>query len=168
MNATTNVPSTTTKLEPYKIDDTHAGKLWSWLQTRGGVFVWKNADMGDWACGKTVCTPALTETGEPMASPHWKYTNKPDRHITDPADVVVAVIDTLEIVPLVMAPRGWVNLVPNKYKLKLEKKLEKTKTNNPGADCWYELDGESAIFRRETAVLPLRDYMSYSHANHAR
>lgn len=164
MNATLNAPSTTPKLEPYKIDDTHAGKLWSWLQTRGGVFIWKNADMGDRTCGKTVCTPALTETGEPMGAPHWKYTNKPDRHITDPADIVVSVIKTLQCEPLVYK-KGH-NDLTKKCEEKLGLVLAHLKACHPKAECWYNLQEDDAVFSCEADVLPIRDYMAYRHANH--
>lgn len=159
MNATLNDASTITKLEPYKVDAEHAAKLDLWLHTRGGIFVWKNADMGAYDCGKTVCTPAQTETGEPTGAPSWRYTNTPDRHILHVADVVVSLIETVETVPIKLKPRGWGMVITKKSQDQLDTKLWGMRAEHPGSDCWYNIDGETAVFRRETGVIPLQEFM---------
>lgn len=81
----------------YTVESSTADKLRSWLDTRGGVAVWQNCDLGSPSIGCPAYTPADS------ASPHWQYGNKPIEVVTDRARFQVR---TLREVARVKVRRG--------------------------------------------------------------
>lgn len=81
----------------HEVAEENAHKFAEWLRSRGGILVWKSADLG--SAGRSVSTPALTTEGQSYPSPGWQFTT-PDRHITDPADVEVYVPEVVESFPI--------------------------------------------------------------------
>ena len=70
-----------------QVDELHAPLFAAWIESRGGVAVWRSLDLSDptWS----VSTPALTEDGAPMPRPDWKAGNTPAETITDPSAIEV-------------------------------------------------------------------------------
>lgn len=148
---------TATTIEPYKIDDTHAEKLDLWLRTRGGVFVWKNLDLGSPTSGATSCTPATTQEGTPYPSPHWRFGNKPERHLTRHDEVVVSRIETVEQLPAKFTHQG----LSAACRKKADQRCAATRTTFGGDVWWSVSDDPAAIFiKREAEVVPLSEYLS--------
>ena len=67
----------TTATQPHEVTEENATKFLDWLNTRGGILVWRS-----------VSTPARNMDGTPFANPGWQFTH-PERHITSIDDVVV-------------------------------------------------------------------------------
>lgn len=80
---------TDTILEPHRILAENADQIWGWLKTRGGVAIWRSADLGD--PSKSWSGPRLGEDGQPKKKPCWQSEDEPERIITDPAEIVVDV-----------------------------------------------------------------------------
>lgn len=76
-------------MEKHITSSESAAQIWKWLNTRGGIAIWRSLDLS--GLGESWTTPARTVSGEPMGKPTWKSANAPDRIITDPAEVVVSV-----------------------------------------------------------------------------
>jgi len=79
---------TTPKRKPLICESQHAQKFWDWINNRGGLAIWELQAM-DSSRPKSMTTPALHESGQPMGAPHWVYGNAPAYVITDPAGVEV-------------------------------------------------------------------------------
>jgi hypothetical protein len=71
----------------------NAELMLTWIRTRGGVAVWRSANLSN--PGASWSTPAMTSGivgaggGEPMRKPTWEADDKPERIITDPGDIEV-------------------------------------------------------------------------------
>lgn len=74
-------------------NDTHecpvnnAALFAEWIATRGGLLLWRSADLSD--SGKTWTTPATTPEGKAYLKPHWRLEDKPYAHITSTSSVNV-------------------------------------------------------------------------------
>jgi hypothetical protein len=78
---------TETRLEKHTVAPENAAKFKEWIASRGGVAVWRSADLSDPAL--SMSSPALDREGNPTAKPHWKLENTPYRVITNPDDIEV-------------------------------------------------------------------------------
>lgn len=70
----------------HECSEENAPKFWEWLNSRGGIAVWKSINLGN--AGASWSTPALMEDGKPYEKPTWQASNTPTVY-TDPADVGV-------------------------------------------------------------------------------
>lgn len=122
-------------MKPVTIDVQHEAKIVDWLKHRGGIAVWVNHDLGSDAIGTEVQTPALHESGQPMGSPHWRYTDKPDRIITDPALVFMRSWEVKEVMRC-RPGNGPHGMRKDDYK-KLQRRLELH-----GPEAQYEFTDE--------------------------
>ena len=77
-------------MKPVEVSETNAPKFLIWLRERGGLSVWSSKDLG--GPPSEVTTPYRNSEGEINVAPHWRYGDKPDRHVTNPDDVVVHVV----------------------------------------------------------------------------
>jgi hypothetical protein len=66
-----------------------ADRFKTWLAERGGLAVWVSQALE--LMGRSWTTPLRAEDGTPAPRPHWSCKHEPDRVITDPAEVFVAV-----------------------------------------------------------------------------
>lgn len=78
-----------TKLAPHPIDPSNVDKIRMWLAERGGLALWRSINFSN--IGASWTTPVNDEDGNPKGKPTWEAANEPERIITDPAEVVVAV-----------------------------------------------------------------------------
>lgn len=58
-----------------------AARFADWLATRGGIAVWRSADLSN--PSQSWSTPALTPDGAPTPKLSWKMQSAPERIITD-------------------------------------------------------------------------------------
>lgn len=64
----------------------NAPKFLDWLKSRGGIAIWNSIDLSDFE--KSWSTPAFTD-GKPTEKPSWKSASKPERVITNAAEIDV-------------------------------------------------------------------------------
>lgn len=136
-------------MDKHEVRPENAAQIWSWLQTRGGIAVWKSINLSNPAGGWT--TPA------DASKPTWQCANEP-RIITDPAEVVV--LKGKEVkrfrIALRMGSQGLNLKLTDGSTNKVHKACEKA-----GDDSWYEFDyssQEAVIFVPDT-VQPITDWI---------
>jgi hypothetical protein len=112
----------TTITAPYRVDESNAEKVLTWLRERGGIQIWKSQDLGDPSASTT--TPFRGPDGIVVSSPHWKFGAHPERHITDIADVEVAVSKVVESFPIKLKQVGMRLVLNNASDLKVNTRLE--------------------------------------------
>ena len=76
-------------MEPHIITPENAAKMSDWLKTRGGLAIWRSVNLSN--PGASWTTPVRMANGVPYEKPTWESDTKPERIITDPAEVVVSV-----------------------------------------------------------------------------
>lgn len=113
-----------------------AEKIRRWLTERGGLAVWVSQALE--LMGRSWTGPVRTAEGEPSPRPHWSCGEVPDRVITDPAQVFVAVEE----------PAG--DFRPTSEK-NVEKKLAKL---GPGS----RVDYRESKYLRFVRGVPLSEY----------
>lgn len=67
----------------------NAAKMRLWLAERGGLAIWVSQALE--LMGRSWTGPLRTADGAPATRPHWSCGETPDRVVTDPAAVFVAV-----------------------------------------------------------------------------
>ena len=85
-------------IKPLEVSEADAPKVLDWLKTRGGLSVWSSKDLG--GPPSIVTTPYRNSEGELSSAGHWRYGDKPDRHVTEASDVEVCIdvpVETFEI-----------------------------------------------------------------------
>lgn len=132
----------------------HALKFWTWIHHRGGVAKWRSADLGD--LGKTWSTPYLDKEGKPTPKQTWKMEDKPEKIVTDPAQVRVYAPLEMDRFP-VSVKRGdaFRFVLTDASSRRLKSRLKKV-----GDDAFYEFDystQEAIIFANDWETT-LKDY----------
>ena len=135
----------TTK-SPVTINPEIESKLAAWLQTRGGVAVWSNKDIGSSALGSQYFTPA-----DVAIAPHWNCGSKPDFIVNDAAQFSV---QTDKDVARVKVRRGppYLGCIARADRAKLDRALAAA-----GDGAWWRPDysnlgGGSAWFEAVISV----------------
>lgn len=75
----------------HQVNVANAEKMWRWINERGGIAVWRSADLAN--PGASWSTPALTDDNppKPYPKPTWQAENQPSRIITDPSEVELCI-----------------------------------------------------------------------------
>ncbi len=81
-----------------------ADKIRQWLAERGGLAIWVSQALE--LMGRSWTGPVQTAEGTPATRPHWSCRATPDRVITDPAEVFVAVEEAVRE----YRPTSWTNV----------------------------------------------------------
>ena len=71
------------------IEPSAVNQVREWIESRGGVAIWKCVDLGNSRIGSETLTPATHKDGAPATSPHWSNGNSPNRIITELSQVGV-------------------------------------------------------------------------------
>lgn len=79
--------------DAYYVLAADADRFKLWLAERGGLAVWVSQALE--LMGRSWTTPLRAADGTPTRRPHWSCREAPDRVITDPAEVFVAVEETV-------------------------------------------------------------------------
>lgn len=146
--------------EIHKIKPEHAARMWDWLQSRGGIAIWRSINLSN--PGASWSSPALTD-GKPTPKPTWQCANEPERIITDPAEVHVTVpreVKRFRIALRVGSQGLMVKLTDgssNRVREAVARAEEKYKT-----EAWYEFDYEmqEAVIYVEANSIPLAEWVA--------
>jgi len=104
----------------------NARKYKEWLASRGGLAVWDSKDFGN--LGQSWVTPVNDQAGNPYGPPHWKCGgpgSKPDRIVTNPADVVVVIDREVERFPIKLKQDGMMIVLTKQSRDKVNKAKER-------------------------------------------
>ncbi len=77
-----------TLLAPHVVTVENAEKIAFWLETRGGIAVWRSINLSN--PGASWTTPAKNADGTSVTKPTWEVGNEPERIIMDLAEVLVS------------------------------------------------------------------------------
>lgn len=75
-------------VSPHIVTPESAQRIAEWLDTRGGIAVWPSINLSN--PGASWTTPVNNADGSPTTKPTWEAQNKPERVITNPAEVLVS------------------------------------------------------------------------------
>jgi hypothetical protein len=151
-------------MEKHVVRPENASQIWDWLQARGGLFVWRSADLSDPSA--SVTTPARNADGSVKTSPGWKYPGSPERHVTSADDVIVIQSTVLEEVPVSLKRgSGFMNLVlTDGSERKMERKTEKHRKAHPGKEIWWMPTGDpffpSCVILMDGNSVPIAEFMA--------
>lgn len=144
--------------EKHIVASTNALLYWEWIHNRGGVAVWCSVNLSN--PGASWSTPALTEKGDPMSKPTWEADSKPERVITDPADVSVRTYREVKRFHVGIKRGSGLQLtLTSGASRRLEKELGKA-----GPDASYEFDYEcqDALIMVPDETIPLPEWVARS------
>lgn len=133
-------PSHDEKSTPIKVSPDKAPLLRAWLRDRGGIAIWRSADLSDpsWS----TFTPALDINRQPTRKPSWKAKDEPERVITDAREVLVVIPKELKRFRVALRRAGLQLKLSDASSLKLRRELAKLLGREGGA-AWYEFDYDS-------------------------
>lgn len=132
----------------------NAPKLKSWLESRGGIAVWKGQNLSNI---RELLTPANEENGTPYTKPSWDMPNEPSKIVTDPDAVCVTV--GKEVKRFRVAIRQSNNGLTMKLTDASSRKV-RTAVDKAGDGAYYKFDyemQEAVIFKPEKTI-PLKEY----------
>lgn len=139
----------------HRITAENAALVKLWLRDRGGILIWRSADLCD--PGKSWTTPATGPDGTPTTKPSWQADATPVRLITDPDDVEVITPKLVRRfhVALRMGASGTRIKLTDASGRRVHKALDKA-----GPGSWREFDygTQEALIFVEDEVVPLADW----------
>jgi|GEM_PF-1613003 len=150
--------------EKHYVEAENAERIWDWLQTRGGLAIWRSADLSD--PGKSWTTPAQEEDGSPKAKQSWQMMNEPYRIITDPSEVEVHVPKEVDRFRVAIRQKGDWGLrfeLTDGSSRRLRQRVRKADEKYCGDEelAWYAFDyecQEAVIFVPDRQV-PIKEYI---------
>lgn len=144
----------------YTVEVAHAHKVEKWLKERGGILLWGSIDLSD--LGKSMVTPALDDTGHPVAKPSYQMGNTPADHITSINDV--GVIEAKELkrfhVGTRVGSQGFTVKVTDGGTRRIRSEVAKAKEKHGWA--WYEFDygdERNAVIMVAGDTVPLTEWV---------
>lgn len=121
-------------MEKHQIDATEAQKIIGWIRDRGGIAVWRSADLGSPLVRWT--TPLNGPDGTPTGRPSWQAEKAPYRVITDAADVEVVTGKEAKRFRVSLARGDGLSVrLTDASSRKLRGAVEKA-----GSGAWYQFD----------------------------
>jgi hypothetical protein len=150
--------------EKHFVTSYNAELIWDWRQNRGGIAIWRSIDLSD--PGKSWTTPAQEEDGSPKAKQHWQMADKPDRIITDPAEVEVHVpkeVDRFHVA--IERGSGLMRFqLTDGSTRKVRRRVEKANEKHCNGEklAWYEFDYsvQDAVILVPDRQVPIEEYIN--------
>ena len=144
-------------MEKHTVTADNAKLIWDWLQTRGGIAIWRSINLSN--PGDSWTTPVNGGDAKPKSKPTWEAANEPERIITDPADVVVSVDKEVKRfhIAIRMGRQGMSLKLTDGSTRKVEKAVEKA---GDGAYYRFDYETQEAVIFAPESTTPLTDYMA--------
>ena len=166
----------------HECDEENARKFWDWLQTRGGIAVWKSVNLGN--AGASWSTPAtiaikdledsarkaelLRELGDENAvvgypKTNWQMANEPTVY-TDPADVGVFTCALYKAFPVGLKRGDGFSLrLSDAGQAKLDKHMDACREKH--GDAFYrrgvlDIEGASMGVYYTTGIIPISEWIA--------
>lgn len=142
-------------MEKHRIDAQNAKQIATWFKERGGVAVWRSVNLSNpgasWTC------PINGPDGKPAGKPNWQSDSKPERIITDPAEVDVVTGKEVKRFHVAVRTGSWDIKLTTASSEKVRRE-----TNKAGEGAWYEFDysSQEAVIFVPAEVVPLTNLMN--------
>lgn len=154
-------------MQKHIVNAAEAAKVFDWLQTRGGLALWKSADLSD--PGKSWTCPLNDENGERKGKPIWQADSTPYRIITDPSDVEVHVPKEVARFHVALRPKGFRLVCTDGSTRKIQKAVEKANEQHCQGQlhAFYAFDysTQEAVIFVPDRILPLPEYIQECQTN---
>lgn len=145
-------------MDKHQVSPENATLIRTWLEQRGGIAIWRSADLSD--PGASVTTPVNAEDGTPTQKPGWKWQATPERIITSIDEVEVVVPEEVKRFRVALRRGG------NGLKIKLTDAASKRVRDavaKAGEGAWYEFGGDAfsgaqAIIYKPGMTIPLATF----------
>lgn len=136
----------------HRIDAKDIKQISEWFATRGGIAVWRSANLANPGGGWTA--PINGPDGKPAGKPNWQAHHTPERLITDPSEVEI--VEGREVRRFRVAIRhgdGMSITLSDAASRKVRTALAKA-----GPNSWNEFDysAQEAVIMVPAKVVPLR------------
>lgn len=144
------------------IDETNAAKMAEWLRTRGGLAIWPSVNLSNPSASWT--TPANGPDGTPTPKPTWEATDKPERIITDPNDVLVS--RDIEVKRFRIGVRVGSQGMSLKVTDGGTRRIRRA-VMNAGQGAWYRFDysTQEAVILKPQSQVPLPEFLRGTNGN---
>ena len=149
MGAGVYAPGQTVEVEPRL-----AAKVAAWIAHCGGLAIWESHDLGQ--IGKRWFTPARLTDGSIPQRPHWSCGDKPERVITDAAEVEVVERHEVRRIRIAAKPGyglGW--QLTDASTRRLDAALAEA-----GDDASYAFEGNTAAVLGVASRTPLPQWLA--------
>lgn len=142
-------------MEKYQCTAQAAPLIKSWLETRGGIAIWRSIDLSD--PGRSITTPVKTAEGDPASKPHWSMANKPERIITSVDDVEVCMDKEVKRfrVAIRRGAQGLSFKCTDASSRRIRKAVEKA---GKGAHHVFDYWTQEAVIMAPEKIIPLAEY----------
>jgi hypothetical protein len=139
-------------MTPHVVDAKDAPLIREWMRTRGGIAIWRSANLSN--PGASWTTPATAPDGGPAQRPNWQADIAPVRVITNPADVVIVEPVEVSRMRVAIEQHGLMLKLTTASSRALRHRLARL-----GAGHFYRFDYETqeAVFCREGEAMPLME-----------
>jgi hypothetical protein len=130
----------------------NAEKLKWWIETRGGIAVWRSIDLSN--PGKSWSTPLLQADGEKTPPPSWQFEKTPGRIITKSEEVMVVSRKEVARFRIAIRPSFGFNIkLTDASSKKVSKALEKY-----GEEASYYFEDREAVITVPDKKVLLSDW----------
>jgi hypothetical protein len=142
----------------------NAPKFWEWIQNRGGVAVWRSADLSD--PGKSWSTPATIRKGDcegqtgdeiiPYPKVSWQMQETPEFVVKDPTLIDVFVDEEVKRFHVAVRQAGGFRFkCTDASSRRIRKEVEKA---GKGAYYEFDYDMQEAVILRPSKKITLLDW----------
>lgn len=132
----------------------NAHKFILWLQERGGIAVWKSVNLNNPSASWSA--PLNDAGGNLKPRPSWESDTKPDRVITDPADIAAQVDKVVGRLPLFVRRQGMQVVLTDACSRKVRAAVEKA-----GIGAYYQFDEvDVVIMAPDGPAVPLLEWVA--------
>ena len=139
-------------MEKHIVTLADAPRILDWIQTRGGIAIWRSINLGN--PGASWTTPVTDAEGKPTEKPSWQASSVPERIITDPAEVLVS--EDVEVARLHIAIRTGSQGMSLKLTDGSSRRVRKA-VAKAGEGAFYVFEGDEAVILKPKTVRPLTD-----------
>lgn len=131
-------------------------KLKSWIESRGGIAVWKSINLSN--PGKEIFTPALTEDNKPYPKPSWEVSNQPYEIIKSLEDIIIIIPKEIKRFKV------FTRISSNGLSIRLtDSSSQKVRRYESGYEnSWHEFDYEN---QQAVILIPDKEILAYEYLN---
>lgn len=137
-----------------EVDPRLGAKVAAWIAHCGGLAIWESHDLGQ--IGRRWFTPAQLTDGTVPQRPHWSCADKPERVVTDAAEVEVVERREMRRIRIAAKPGyglGWQLTDASTRRLDVA-------VADAGDDASYVFEGNSAAILGVASRMPLPQWLA--------
>ena len=145
-------------MEKHMVSEANAADIWDWLNTRGGLAIWRSVNLSN--PGASWTTPVNDSKGNKVSKPSWQAESTPSRIIVDPAEVEVVTAKELKRfrVGIRQSGNGLSLKVTDGGTRRINKAINSAMEKFGNA--WYEFDymTQEAVIMVPAVVVPITEW----------